>query len=127
MYKRQGTTWPTTKPWVPPENLPSVIKATSFPNPAPIIAAVGFNISGIPGPPLGPSYLITTTSPLLTTPSAIPLFASYSLSKTLAGPSKKSPSFPVIFATEPPEAILPFKILMCPESFTGLSSGLIIS
>ena len=81
----------------------------------------------MPGPPLGPSYLITTTSPLLTTPSAIPLFASYSLSNTLAGPSKKSPSFPVIFATDPPEAILPFKILMCPESFIGLFKGLIIS
>ena len=33
----------------------NVISATSLPNPAPIIAAVGFNISGIPGPPLGPT------------------------------------------------------------------------
>lgn len=35
----------------------------TFPSPAPIIALVGVNISGIPGPPLGPSPLITTTFP----------------------------------------------------------------
>jgi hypothetical protein len=46
----------------PPENLPSVIKATLFPNPAPIMAEVGLSISGIPGPPLGPQYLMTTIS-----------------------------------------------------------------
>ena len=28
-----GVIWPTTKPCVPPENLPSVIKATLSPNP----------------------------------------------------------------------------------------------
>ena len=50
-----GDTCPTTNPCEPPENLPSVIKATSLPKPAPIMAAVGFNISGIPGPPFGPS------------------------------------------------------------------------
>jgi hypothetical protein len=37
---------------VPPLNLPSVISATDFPKPAPIMAEVGFNISGIPGPPI---------------------------------------------------------------------------
>ena len=26
-----GTMWPTTKPWVPPEKRPSVIRATSLP------------------------------------------------------------------------------------------------
>ena len=50
-----GTMCPTTNPCVPPENLPSVINATFFPSPAPIIAAVGLSISGIPGPPFGPS------------------------------------------------------------------------
>lgn len=35
----------------------------TFPRPAPIIALVGVNISGMPGPPLGPSPLITTTLP----------------------------------------------------------------
>ena len=54
---------PTTNPWEPPENLPSVKKATLSPNPCPIIADVGFNISRIPGPPTGPSYLTTITSP----------------------------------------------------------------
>ena len=50
-----GTTWPMMKPWEPPENLPSVISATSLPKPAPMIAEVGVSISGMPGPPLGPS------------------------------------------------------------------------
>ncbi|VTQ04872.1 Uncharacterised protein [Sphingobacterium daejeonense] len=43
-----------------PEKRPSVIRATELPKPAPIINEVGFNISGIPGAPLGPSFLITT-------------------------------------------------------------------
>src|SRR5690606_37240006 len=58
-----GAICPTTKPWVPPEKRPSVIKATDFPKPAPIIAEVGFNISGIHGAPFGPTWRITTTSP----------------------------------------------------------------
>jgi dihydroxy-acid dehydratase len=48
---------------VAPENLPSVIKSVDSPSPAPIIAPVTANISCIPGPPLGPSYRITNTSP----------------------------------------------------------------
>lgn len=36
---------------------------STFPRPAPIIALVGVSISGMPGPPLGPSPLITTTFP----------------------------------------------------------------
>ena len=58
-----GVICPTTKPCEPPEKRPSVIKATLFPKPAPMIAEVGFNISGIPGPPFGPHILITTTVP----------------------------------------------------------------
>ena len=50
-----GVMCPTTKPWVPPENRPSVIKATDFPKPAPIISEVGLSISGMPGPPFGPT------------------------------------------------------------------------
>jgi hypothetical protein len=46
----------------PPENLPSVKQATSYPNPAPMIKLVGLSISGMPGPPLGPKYLSTTTA-----------------------------------------------------------------
>ena len=104
--------WPTTKPCVPPENLPSVIRATSFPNPEPIIAEVGFSISGMPGPPFGPSYLITTTSPFTISPFLIASLANFSESKTLAVPSKKVPSFPVIFATLPSLAKFPYKILI---------------
>src|ERR1700676_785801 len=38
-----GDTCPTTKPWLPPENRPSVISATSLPRPLPMIAPVGLN------------------------------------------------------------------------------------
>ncbi len=50
-----GVTWPMMKPWEPPEKRPSVIRATSWPSPAPMITDVGESISGMPGPPLGPS------------------------------------------------------------------------
>ena len=43
------------KPCEPPEKRPSVISATSLPKPAPMMAEVGVSISGMPGPPLGPS------------------------------------------------------------------------
>src|SRR5690625_2874565 len=46
-----GVTWPTTKPWLPPEKRPSVIRATELPRPFPIMAEVGLSISRIPGPP----------------------------------------------------------------------------
>ena len=46
---------PNCDPLVAPEKRPSVISATSLPNPRPTILEVGANISGIPGPPLGPS------------------------------------------------------------------------
>ena len=66
------------------------------------MAAVGFSISGIPGPPLGPSYRITTTSPLFTFPSRMPSLAANSdHQRQLAEPLKTNPSFPVILATEP--------------------------
>ena len=38
-----------------PENRPSVINPTLAPRPRPTICEVGASISGIPGPPLGPS------------------------------------------------------------------------
>src|SRR5256712_9599972 len=31
-----GATWPTTSPYVPPENRPSVIRPTASPSPAPM-------------------------------------------------------------------------------------------
>src|SRR5204863_142557 len=37
------------------EKRPSVLSATESPRPSPMIAAVTWSISGIPGPPAGPS------------------------------------------------------------------------
>ena len=123
-----GATWPMTKPWDPPLNLPSVMRATQSPSPAPMMALVGVSISGIPGPPLGPSYLMTTTQPLKdsgSSSSAASIASSWS--KHLAGPSNSSPSFPVIFATDPSGATSPYRICRCPVSLMGLSSGITTS
>ena len=87
------------------------------------MAEVGFSISGIPGAPLGPTLRITTTSPCLTRPLKIPSINSNSPSNTLAGPSKRSPSFPVILATEPPVARFPYNICKCPVALMALSTG----
>ena len=65
-------------PRVAPENLPSVIRATDSPRPIPWMMDVGESISGIPGAPLGPSYLMTTTSPAFTSPALIDSMASAS-------------------------------------------------
>ena len=124
--KDSGVMWPTTKPCVPPLNLPSVIRATLLPKPAPIKAPVGFNISGMPGAPLGPTCLITTTSPAFIRPELMPAISSNSPSNTRAGPVNCSPSLPVIFATLPPSARLPYNICKCPVAFMGLSKGRMI-
>ena len=50
-----GQTCPIAAPRVAPENLPSVMSATSAPSPAPTMAEVGESISRMPGPPFGPS------------------------------------------------------------------------
>ena len=76
-----------------------------------MIAEVGLSISLIPGPPFGPSYLITTTSPSLISFERIAFTPSSSELNTLALPSNEVPSFPVIFATAPSLAKLPYKIL----------------
>jgi hypothetical protein len=70
---------------------------------------------------------MTNTCPAFTFPSRIPAMHSNSFSKTIAGPEKDSPSLPVIFATEPSGAKLPYKILKCPVAFTGLVKGKITS
>src|SRR3954454_20355564 len=96
-----GATWPTQSPVVPPENRPSVNSSTSLPRPAPLIAPVIASISRIPGPPLGPSYRITTTSPAVMVPSSSASNAARSRSKTLAVPSNTSESKPADFTTAP--------------------------
>src|SRR3990172_2339904 len=50
-----GEMCPIQGPLVPPENLPSVIRATASERPIPAMAAVGESISLMPGPPFGPS------------------------------------------------------------------------
>jgi hypothetical protein len=78
-----------------------------------MIKLVGFNISGIPGPPLGPKYLSTTTvfSPFLMLPCSIAATNESSSSNARHLPEKVRPSFPVILATEPSGARLPLRIL----------------
>mmetsp|Transcript_32903 Transcript_32903/g.72663 ORF Transcript_32903/g.72663 Transcript_32903/m.72663 type:complete len:202 (+) Transcript_32903:752-1357(+) len=119
-----GATWPITKPWEPPEKRPSVMRAHSLPRPAPMMAEVGVNISGMPGPPLGPSYLMTTTLPLkaegsLDRESSM----SSSQSNTRAPPRNFRPSLPVILATEPSGARLPYRIWIWPVCLMGVSMG----
>ena len=72
-----GATWPMQGPRVPPENRPSVTSTTRV-YPSPIRAEVGESISGMPGPPRGPSYRITTTSPSRTWPERIAAIATCS-------------------------------------------------
>mmetsp|Transcript_43047 Transcript_43047/g.78263 ORF Transcript_43047/g.78263 Transcript_43047/m.78263 type:complete len:389 (-) Transcript_43047:384-1550(-) len=115
------------KPCEPPEKRPSVISATCLPKPAPIIALVGVNISLMPGPPFGPSYLMTTKSPFWIFPCSIPRSIASSPSNTLAGPVKAVPSLPVILATAPSGHRFPYKILMFPLSWMHLPTGRITS
>ena len=79
----------------------------------------------MPGPPLGPSLRITTTSPfdilLLNKASK----ASCSLLKTLAGPEKLFISIPAVFTTEPFGDKLPFNTAIPPSLEIGLSGKLI--
>ncbi|CUP59459.1 Uncharacterised protein [Flavonifractor plautii] len=55
-------------PRVAPEKRPSVTSATDSEKPMPTSAAVAVSISRMPGPPWGPSFRITSTSPCCTTP-----------------------------------------------------------
>ena len=66
-----------------------------------------------PGPPFGPRYRRTTTvfSPFLMEPLSTAATNSSSESKVRAFPVNPRPSLPVILATAPPGAKLPFKIL----------------
>ena len=58
-----GDICPMHGPLVEPEKRPSVTNAQLSSIPLPTIRDVVMCISLIPGPPLGPSYLITITSP----------------------------------------------------------------
>ena len=124
-----GETCPIDAPLEAPENLPSVIRATVEPSPIPAIAEVGLSISLIPGPPLGPSYLITTTSPGTILPPLISSIASSSDSKTLAGPSCTiiSSTTAERLTTLPSGARFPLSTASPPVLLYGLLTGLITS
>ena len=81
-----GATCPAIRPRVAPEKRPSVSSATLSPRPSPTSAAVTSSISRMPGPPLGPSLRITTTSPGSIRPAVTASIASSSHSNTRAGP-----------------------------------------
>mmetsp|Transcript_21366 Transcript_21366/g.39993 ORF Transcript_21366/g.39993 Transcript_21366/m.39993 type:complete len:324 (-) Transcript_21366:35-1006(-) len=118
-----GETCPMMNPCEPPENRPSVIRATSLPRPAPMITLVGVSISGMPGPPLGPSLRMMITSPFCTSLFSTPRSMASSWSYTRARPEKRRPSLPVILATEPSGASDPYRMLMCPDSLIARSTG----
>mmetsp|Transcript_3241 Transcript_3241/g.7979 ORF Transcript_3241/g.7979 Transcript_3241/m.7979 type:complete len:298 (+) Transcript_3241:342-1235(+) len=123
-----GATWPITKPCDPPEKRPSVMSATQSPRPAPMMALVGVSISGMPGPPFGPSYRMTTTHPRKDSGSSSRAASmASSWSKQRAGPSNSSPSLPVIFATDPSGATSPYRICRWPVSLMGLLRGITTS
>ena len=112
-----------------PENRPSVKRATEESIPRPARAAVGCNISRMPGPPLGPSFTITTTSPSAMRPEEIASYAASSPSNTRAGPLWRiiSGSTALCLTTEPSGAMFPYRIASPPSLWTGLSSGLMTS
>ena len=91
--------------------------------PCPYIAAVVASISLIPGPPFGPSYLITRTSPSLYFFSLTALNASSSQSKHLALPLKNWDFIPATFTIAPSGAKLPFKPTTPPVGEIGLLIG----
>ena len=124
-----GETWPIEAPLVAPLKRPSVISATVEPSPIPEIADVGLSISLIPGPPFGPSYRITTTSPGFIFPPLIASIASSSLSNTLAGPSCLSISgaTALLFTTHVSGARFPLSTAIPPFGIYGSSISLIIS
>ena len=101
------------------------MSATFPPISCPDKAAVVESISLIPGPPFGPSYLITITSPSLYPFSETHLKASSSQSKHLAIPSKKVFSIPATLTMAPSGARLPFKPTTPPVGLRGLLYGLI--
>jgi len=112
-----GDMCPTHGPRVPPENLPSVIRATESPSPMPISVAVGASISLMPGPPLGPSYLMTSTSPPFTVLPSMAFIAASSESNTRATPVKRIilSLTPDCFTTAPSGAMLPFNMARPPS------------
>lgn len=124
-----GDMCPMAAPLVAPLNLPSVISATSPFSLLPLILEVGVSISLIPGPPFGPSYLMTITSPLLILLLSMAFTHSSSLLNTFAFPLNFIIFLDtaVCFTTAPFGAMFPYSIFIPPCLCTGFSLVLIIS
>ena len=100
-----------------------MISATSSPIPSPTIAAVTWSISRMPGPPAGPSYRITITSPGRIVRCLTAVKQSSSLSNTRAGPRWRSRSWPASLTTQPPGARFPRRTASPPVGLSGCSIG----
>ena len=77
----------------------------------------------MPGPPAGPSYRMTTTSPGAIARAFTAAKHSSSESKTRAGPRCTVRSWPASFTTHPSGARLPRRIAMPPRDLSGVSIG----
>ena len=106
--------WPIRMPWLTPEKRPSVISATSSPSPRPCSWMVSITISGMPGPPTGPTLRTTMTVPGTISPARIAFIVSASDSKTRAVPrnSPFSRVLPDSFSRQLSGARLPLSTLM---------------
>ena len=90
-------------PEVPPLKRPSVTSAHALPRPLPFRNEVGYSISCMPGPPFGPSYEITTTSPASIWSAMMASHAASCEWKTRAAPSnfQDDSSTPAVFTMQP--------------------------
>ena len=86
--------------------------------------AVGCSISCIPGPPAGPSYSTTRTSPACSVLLRITDTASSWDSTTLAGPEKWkfSSDTPAVLNTDPSGAMFPRSTTRPPSAVAGCST-----
>ena len=98
-HAASGATWPAMKPRVAPEKRPSVSSATCSPSPSPDERRRDREHLAHAGAAGGPSLRITTTSPASIAPAVTAAIASSSHSKTRAGPSWWTRSWPASFTT----------------------------
>ena len=120
-----GEICPMQGPRVEPEKRPSVIKAVLSSIPRPTRRAVTMNISRIPGPPLGPSYFRTMTSPAWIFPADSASIESSILLNTRAFPvnTYMEGLTPPTLTTAPSGARFPFRMAIPPSRFLGLLLG----
>ena len=123
-----GETWPTTMPYVPPENRPSVINPTESPSPAPIEGGCRGEHLAHPRAALGPFITDDDHIAGMDPPGEDGFKTTlFSESKTRAGPVMAGCFTPVIFATAPSVARFPRRMARCPWAYRGFSHGRITS